>query len=139
MVLQTLQGRPYEVRNVQDAVTQYSLAKNGTVGILAHVEGTGSTFDELEINDVVTLYYGETSQKYKVTQIQRYLASNPYSIYSDFTNIETGEVTNSVDLGPIMYYGYNRLVMQTCYDGAKGRLFVIAYPYSSAKRMKGAR
>lgn len=137
IVLQTAVGNPHEAIYAQNTVTQYSLARNGTIGILAHEENSGYSFSSLAINDIVTLEYPERVKLYRVETIERYLASNPASIYSSFENIETGQVFSAIDLGAQMYLGYDRLVLQTCYDGIKGRLFVIAYPIKRGMERKG--
>ena len=62
---------------------------------------------------------------YEVFAVQRFRATNGQSVYSDFID-EAGNVSSSYDLAVRMFCGHGELVIQTCFDGVNGRLFVRA-------------
>ena len=66
-----------------------------------------------------------TADAYEVFAVERFRATNGQSVYSDFID-EAGNVSSSYDLAVRMFCGYGELVIQTCFDGVNGRLFVRA-------------
>lgn len=63
--------------------------------------------------------------RYEVFSVERYQAVTGWSAYSDFI-AEDGAIFSSADLALNIFCGYGVLVIQTCYDGVAGRLFVMA-------------
>jgi sortase (surface protein transpeptidase) len=118
----------YYVYAVAGTVTNYSEAKNGNIGLLAHEELAGKTFTQLKQSDIITLRFSdERIEKYQVSHVLRYVALEPYNISSPFINMETKEISAAIDLGNSLYvFAKDQLVLQTCYDNAHGRLFVVA-------------
>jgi hypothetical protein len=72
-------------------------------------------------------------RRYVVTNIRRFQALNPSSLYSNFVDLENGGAQlSSTDLFNQVYAGGNKVVFQTCIYGngnwSWGRLFVTATP-----------
>ena len=118
----------YAVTTDPQAVTYYTLANQyyGADVLLAHEEKAGAAFMTLKAGDTIRLTYPDGLHRFIVAEIQRYTATAPLSAYSYFID-EAGNSYGSEELGRLIYTD-GRLVLQTCTDGAKGRLFVIAYP-----------
>lgn len=118
----------------EDEVTQFGIATEvGNVGLLAHNHLAGQLFTGLTPDNIVFLVYGDGRvESYKVTQIQKYQALDPYSPYSEFKNLDT-QITSTVEeLFNAVYRGDRHVVFQTCIEAngnlSWGRLFVIAEP-----------
>jgi hypothetical protein len=128
-------GQNYFVYAIPGTVTNFNKAQNGNIGLLAHEEYTGQAFAQLQKYDIVTLQFkNRHSHSYQVSEILRYIATNPYSIASTFINVDTGEVIASIDLGNGLYvYGDRQLILQTCFDETRGRLFIVALPIQDAQ------
>ena len=117
------------VSPAENAVTQFSLASSGNVGLLAHDYLAGETFDDLAIGDYIALTYSDRIELFKVRDIKRYYALEPLGLYGEFKDAATGEWFTSDRLTRQMYIGgSNRLILQTCWNGIRGRLFITAYP-----------
>jgi hypothetical protein len=116
----------YSVTDKPDAVTFYTLAYGygGTIPLLAHEDLAGAAFMQLRTGDTITL---DNSKRFTVTEILRYKASAPSSVWSGFVG-EDGQGINSEELGHLIYVSGHALVLQTCTDNGAGRLFVIAEP-----------
>jgi hypothetical protein len=110
-----------------EAVTQFSLARdNGTLALIAHNYLGGRYFGGLAEGDQITLVYADHNQDYKVRDILRYDALSPFAF-----RVEVGEsrIFSDWDVFDFIYHSHDdRLVLQTCYNGTGGRLFIIAYP-----------
>ena len=117
----------YSVTDRADAVTYYQLAhiNEGADVILAHENLAGAAFAELETGDMIRVGYPDGVRLYQVKELQRYTATDPRSVYSYFKR--DGLSFSSVELVALLYVP-DRLILQTCYDNARGRLFVIAEP-----------
>lgn len=92
--------------------------------LLAQEEYAGVTFYELKTDDLIQVGYPDGMRLYKVTELQRYTATVPKSVYSGFIG-EDGVTLSSAALVKKLYVP-GKLVLQTCYDDSRGRLFVIA-------------
>ena len=135
-IVQQPAGNPGFVSKQDGKVTQFSMAnKYGNVGLLAHNYLAGKSFSELAIGDEVRLVYGDGRvEKFIVTEVLRYQALQPYSVYSSFRNINTEEVLSAEKMFKRVYTGDRHMVFQTCIyqDGnlSWGRLFILAVPKS---------
>jgi hypothetical protein len=116
----------YAVTRNANAVTWYGLANanQGANVILAHETLAGATFSELKPGDLVQAGYPDGMRLFEVTELQRYTATDPQSVYSYFINA-AGVKYSSAELVDLLYKP-DVLVLQTCYDNGAGRLFVIA-------------
>lgn len=129
-------GNPAFVSNENDLVTQFSIATEvGNIGLLAHNHLAGANFSQLEKGDVITLIYGDGhTQKFIVQETLQYRATDPFSPYSHFENLNAEEFLSAEQLFNKVYRGEFHLTLQTCIekDGnlSWGRLFIIAKPIS---------
>jgi hypothetical protein len=129
-------GYSYSVTTQPNAVTFYDIAysyPSHTIGILAHEDMAGASFYELKQGDIITLDY---SRRFEVTDVLRYTATNPNSVWSSFVGV-SGLAIDPVTMGQLIYNSGNTLVLQTCFDDGRGRLFIIAEPV--VYRKKGVR
>lgn len=128
--------QPYAsfVSAVPGEVTEFRMVQDyGNIGILAHNYEAGQYFDRLAVGDSIHIYNDEAHQRYEVDEISRYIATDPYSPYSYFINAN-GQATSAADLFSQVYAaGDGRLILQTCYDGVNGRLFIMANPFVDDK------
>lgn len=124
----------YSVTDRADAVTFYTLAYGygGTIPLIAHEDNAGAAFMQLRTGDIITL---DNSKRFSVTEILRYKASAPSSVWSGFVG-QDGRRIGSEDLGHFIYDNGRALVLQTCTDKGAGRLwlFVIAEPVIVEKK-----
>jgi hypothetical protein len=117
-----------------NAATQYSLASQGVVGLLAHNTIAGKKFFNLKLGQKVSLIFGDGNMKrYAIKTVVQYQAINPSSYSSDFIDLKTGEQLSGAEVFALVYLGGEHITFQTCItkDGnaSWGRLFVIAEPY----------
>jgi hypothetical protein len=125
------------VSPLEDLITEFALPqKYGSIGLLAHNDLAGDSFDELSIGQKIYLIYEDGGvNRYAVSQIYRFRALEPNDTRSQFEDLSTGEVLTARQVFLRMYTGAAHLTFQTCIDanGEKswGRLFVIAEPVSS--------
>ncbi|MBI3738301.1 MAG: hypothetical protein HY258_04575, partial [Chloroflexi bacterium] len=118
-------------------VTEFSLAAQfGNVGLLAHNTLSGQYFSLLYVGQRIQLVYGDGRIEYfRVTHVYRYQAESPYSMNSNFIDLDTREYLTAYDLFNKVYKGSRHVTFQTCiaYNGNSswGRLFVIAEPETS--------
>ena len=113
------------------AVTPFKQAwQYGTLGIIAHNYLAGEHFSELKQGDQIILIYADRHiEKYVVSKFERYIALQPFSVYSDFVPDGGGKKLSAANLFLKIYDPDDRrIVLQTCYDGYNGRLLIIAYP-----------
>jgi hypothetical protein len=122
------------VSNTDGVVTEFSAARQtGNVGLLAHNTLAGKLFYNLKPGQYVTIVYGDGKmENFLITQILRYVALSPYSVTSEFKNLDTNITISANQLFSNVYNGARHLTFQTCieYNGNQswGRLFVIAQP-----------
>lgn len=122
------------VSTIDNTVTQFAMASQfGTVGLLAHNYLSGQYFSQLIPGMIITSIYGDGRTEYfQVTQILRYRATSPYSVYSDFVDLDTQEYLTGSALFAKVYTGSRHITFQTCItqDGNSswGRLFIIGQP-----------
>ena len=104
-------------------LTQFSLASD--YGSLGYYAESYSPFLVIEVGDIVRL----DGELYRITERQEYRAHSPYSIYSSFTDLKTGEFLTVEEVFFRTYGIPDRLVLQTCIgrygEPAWGRLFLI--------------
>ena len=114
--------------------TQFaSAAALGVTGLLAHNYLAGAEFFKLAAGQDVLVVYGDGAVKlYRVTAIYRYQALDPYSPYSNFVDLSTGEMKSVGEVFTQVYAGGDHVTFQTCIanngNPSWGRLFVIATP-----------
>jgi hypothetical protein len=126
------------VSEQQDAVTLFGMAmKYDSIGLLAHNNLAGKEFNKLLINTRINLIYGNGAiRTFTVTDVKYYHASNPYSPYSNFEDVENLGTWLTAKQVFNQIYGVNdRLIFQTCIEAdgnpAWGRLFVTAEEINS--------
>jgi hypothetical protein len=134
-IMQQPRGNNNFVSSLQDYLTEFQIATNfGTVGLLAHNYLAGKYFFQILPGQEITLVYsGLRTERFVVTEIQRYQALVPESPSSDFIDLTTGKYLTVSQLFRKIYRnqpGY--LVLQTCISTQQssswGRLFIIAEP-----------
>jgi hypothetical protein len=117
-----------------DVITQFSLAAQlGNVGLLAHNSLAGETFGMLVPGQSVRLVYGDGRIEYfRVSQVLRYQALDPYSPMSKFLELNSNITLTAAALFARVYRGERHVTFQTCFEqngnSSWGRLFVIAKP-----------
>ena len=122
------------VSNTEGVVTEFSSAtRTGNVGLLAHNTLAGKAFANLKLGQQATVIYGDgKAETFVVTKILRFAALSPYSVKSDFKNLDTNITISATQLFSDVYNGPRHLTFQTCiaYNGndSWGRLFIIAQP-----------
>lgn len=131
-IVQQPEEDPNYIDNAPDTTTQFQFAANfGTIGLLAHNDKAGIYFSDLKPRDEVMLIYGDTSyESYRIKEVKRFQALEPYDPYSNFIELDTGKKYSSTEVFRLVYIGDGQLTFQTCieYDGVPtwGRLFIIA-------------
>jgi hypothetical protein len=131
-VVQQAAGNPNYVSQAAGTATQYGPAGvYGVTGLLSDDASSGLAYYALSGGQEVRLVFGDGSvQTYHVSAIYRYRALSPNDPYSNFVDLNSGELVAAVDLFGRMYAGGNHITFQTCIaqDGilSWGRLFVIA-------------
>ena len=136
-VIQQPAHDPSFVSTLPDTLTQFGMAQQyGNTGLLAHDFLAGSYFSQLSAGQEVQLVYGDGRTEYfTVTQIYRYQATDPTSVYSSFIDLNSGQKLSSTELFRKMYTGSSHVTFQTCIEAngnsSWGRLFVIAEPQAS--------
>ena len=135
-IVQQPMGNPGYVSSQNDIITQFSMASEvGNLGLLAHNHLAGATFSQLKTGATIILIYGDGhTKRFVVKEILQYQALSPASPYSDFKDINTGEIINVEQLFNKVYRGDFHLTLQTCIENegslSWGRLFIIAKPAS---------
>ncbi len=134
-VVQQPSGNASFVSTKANTLTQFGIAsKYGSTGLLAHNTMAGAYFYNLKTGDVISVIYGDGSiDLFRIDQIQKYQALDPYSPYSNFVDLNNpGAQLSSTDLFYRTYGLGNVLVLQTCLskngNDSWGRTFVIASP-----------
>ncbi len=127
-------NNPSYVSPESGVATQFAAAASlGVTGLLAHNYLAGADFFKLAMAQDVQIVYGDGTVKlYRVTAIYRYQALDPYSPYSDFVDLSTGETLSAAQVFSMVYAGGDHVTFQTCIERngnwSWGRLFVIAIP-----------
>lgn len=122
------------VSSADGVVTEFRAAtQNGNIGLLAHNTLAGKDFDNLKLGQQVTIIYGNGKiETFVVTKVLRFAALSPYSVTSEFINLNTKTTISATQLFSDVYTGTRHLTFQTCiaYNGndSWGRLFIIAQP-----------
>ena len=125
---------PTYVSPENGVATQFAAAASlGVTGLLAHNYLAGAKFFKLaEVQDVLIVYGDGAVKRYRVTAIYRYQALDPYSPYSDFVDLSTGETKSLGEVFNLVYGGGDHVTFQTCIENngvsSWGRLFVVATP-----------
>jgi hypothetical protein len=116
--------------NKDGKVTLFKQAQQfGTLSFIAHNYKAGQYFDDLAIGDDILVIYPDYNQEYEVKELVKYQALDPLNPWSNFRLDQwSKELTSAQLFLKIFDTDDGRLVLMTCYDGANGRLFVIAYP-----------
>ena len=121
-----------------DTATQSRLAANyGTIGLLAHNHLSGSKFFDLAGGQEVDIVYGDGAvRRFMISEIRHFQALEPDSPYSDFGDLDNGEVLlSSTQVFNQFFASGNQVVFQTCITAngnrSWGRLFVTAMPITS--------
>jgi hypothetical protein len=117
----------------QGVLTQYMLAEEDVIGLLAHNTHAGQYYFLLSHGDSFYLIADDaTIRLYQVLQIDRYQALQPNSNTSDYKNLQTGEILTTAQIFARYYMGEPHVTLQTCIaqNGLTnwGRLFVVAQP-----------
>jgi hypothetical protein len=127
---------PGYVSSEENTITQFSLASQaGSTGLLAHNYLAGKHFFKVRQGQVFYLVYGDgRTESYVVTEIQRFQALDPESVWSNFLDLRRGNVISSSELFSQVYGQSGNVILQTCIfargDVSWGRLFVIAEPHT---------
>ena len=114
--------------------TQFaSAAALGVTGLLAHNFLAGAEFFKLAEGQEVQIVNGDGTVKlYRVTSIYRFQALDPYSPYSNFVDLSTGETKSVGEVFNLVYGTGDHVTFQTCIENnglsSWGRLFVVATP-----------
>jgi len=136
VIQQSGRGSSY-VSAEPDILTQFAAASAyGNTGLLAHDFLAGAYFSQLSTNQEIQLVYGDGRiESFTVTQIYRYQATDPNSVYSKFIDLNSQEKLSSTQLFEKVYMGSTHVTFQTCIEAngnsSWGRLFVIAQPQPS--------
>jgi hypothetical protein len=112
-------------------ITQYSRVQCGNIGLLADEYQAGVAIRQLKEGDLIMVAFPDHVEKFQVSETSRYIAYEPLVVSEDtlYENIDTGETITSLDLGNEIYCGDGyHIAIQTCFDDAHGRFFVIATP-----------
>lgn len=124
---------PGFVSSSPDVVTDFAQARlYGSIGLLAHNNLAGEVFNELDEGEEIVLVYGNGKvEKYVVSEIREFQATEPLSPYSSFINLtDPNAILTNEELFFDTYGVAGRLILQTCIsksnDDSWGRLFIIA-------------
>lgn len=122
------------VSSKENTVTRFRMAdRYGSTGFLAHNYLAGAEFLSMKVGDRIDLMIeNEGRQSFWVFSVRKFQATSPWSAYSDFVDLESGQVYSASELFMNFYGQDDLVVLQTCLekDGNKswGRIFILAYP-----------
>jgi hypothetical protein len=121
------------ISSENEVLTQYMLAEEDVVGLLAHNTHAGQYYFLISLGDQFYLVSDDAkTQLYQVQQIDRYQALQPSSNISDYKNLETGEILTTAQIFARYYMGDPHVTLQTCIaqngQANWGRLFILALP-----------
>lgn len=124
--------QPAWIDEHDNILTRFSLATDaGSIGLLAHYEHAGQAFYSLEVDDLVTLVYGNgKTHPYRVKDILYYKALEPENGSTSFISLADQREYSQKEVFDQVYGRPENLVLQTCLVGDSistwGRMFVIA-------------
>lgn len=123
----------YWVSSEPNTVTYFQLPNTvyGSIGLTAHEKNVEEAFSALNVGDVIYL----DTQRYRVSQIEQFLALQPLLVSSNFVSLDRMQKFDSLGLGAFIYDRPGALILQTCFDNSRGRLFVIAVPVVEKKNI----
>ena len=134
-IVQQPTDNPGYVSRQEDKITQFRLASEyGSKGFLAHNDLAGAQFFDVQLGDVLTIRYRDSSvETFEVVQIRHLQAVSPLSPYSRFLDLDNNnDSLSAVDLFYQTYGVKDTVVLQTCIANGDelswGRLFIIAQP-----------
>ena len=110
---------------VTDSPETLTLFDAEALVLLAHDHLAGQYIAGLEVGDEVVVLLETGRVEYTVTQVERFTAVEPYNPYGGFVD-HTGRSLPVGVVSRFMYGVSGRLVLQTCFDNSRGRIFVIA-------------
>ena len=131
-VIQQPSTDAFYISKLADGLTQFSLAaRYGNIGLLAHDYLSGQYFPQLTLGKRVFLVYGKGQiETFRITNVYRYRAIDPYDTTSNFIGLDTNQYLTDYQVFSKVYVGTEHVTFQTCIeqDGnlSWGRLFVIA-------------
>ena len=143
-VVQQPANNPSFLSSKEDKVTQFRLAaKYGTVGLVAHNYLAGKYFLDLKESDEVNLVYGDGRvESFVVTEVLRYQALQPNSMYSSFRNVNSGETLTVGNMFKRVFVSDGHVTFQTCIEqygvSTWGRLFVVAIPKTEYEALEAS-
>jgi len=117
-----------------NVVTQFGMAsKVGSTGLLAHNYLAGRNFAMMLEGQKFFLVYGDGQiSSFRVSEILRFQALQPYSTESTFSDLQNEVSLTTAELFMKVYSRPGQVVLQTCIEAdgiaSLGRLFVIAEP-----------
>lgn len=104
-----------------DAVT---LIQGEALGLAAHSHLAGAEFYAIQVGDTVLVSHENGYVRYRIVDVVRFTALEPLNQYGEFVDMYGHTYTSHQVY--IMTYGVpDRLVLQTCADGARDRMFWI--------------
>ena len=133
-VVQQPSNKAGYVSNNDGEATQFGMASQfGNIGLLAHNRLSGKSFSQLTVGQEVRLVYGDGKVEYFiVTEVLKYQALQPNSLYSEFRNLDDNKTLTAEQMFKRVYFGDKHVTFQTCIENngnlSWGRLFVIAVP-----------
>ena len=110
---------------VTDSPETLTLVDAGALYVLAHDHLAGQYIAGLEVGDEVVVQLQTGQVAYTVTDIERFVAVDPYNPYGNLIDRDGYELS-STQIYWMLTGDEDRLVMQTCFDNSRGRVFVIA-------------
>ena len=122
MIEQQPQGNKAYVTDVPDTLTLFDAE---ALVLLAHDYLAGEYIAGLAVGDEVVIQLETGQVEYTVTSIERFTATDPYNPYGNLVD-QTGYELSSTQLYWMLTGDADRLVMQTCFDNSRGRMFAIA-------------
>jgi len=134
-VVQQPSGMDAFISPWENVMTQFGMAaKFGSTGLLAHNYLAGRNFARLTEGQKFFLVYGDgQTSMFRVSEILRFQALEPYSTSSAFVDLKNDSTLTTTELFMKVYGRPGQVVLQTCIEAdgnaSWGRLFVIAEPY----------
>jgi len=135
-VIQQPPGHPEFVSSSDQELTQFGMATEyGSLGLLAHNTLAGEEFSKITPDMLIIVITGDGHYSiYIVKEIRRFQAYSPFSPYSNFYDLDTGDILTATDVFRQTYMVQGSVILQTCIASKGidnwGRLFIIATPVS---------
>ncbi len=136
-VLQQPASKPGYVFAEDKTLTQFKLVNQfGNIGLLAHDNLSGKYFSQITVGQSIQLVYGDGRIEYfRAMHVYSFQAVSPFSVNSDFIDLNTQERLSAGTLFYRVYGGSRHVTFQTCIarngNSSWGRLFIIAVPETS--------